>query len=78
MSDDIARLQDEVHKMRGIEESADVILDSADEDLNRAREALADKNAPAVERALSRASSAIVRADPKSEMGSMERELLDG
>ena len=64
--------------MRGIEESADVILDSADEDLNRAREALADKNAPAVERALSRASSAIVRADPKSEMGSMERELLDG
>ena len=78
MSDDIARLQDEVHKMRGIEESADVILDSADEDLNRAREALADKNAPAVERALSRASSSIVRADPKSEMGSMERELLDG
>ena len=76
MSDDIARLQDEVHKMRGIEESADEILDSADQDLDRAREALADKNAPAVERALSRASSAIVRADPKSDVGIMERELL--
>ena len=50
--------------------------DSADDDLDRAREALADKNSPAVERALSRASSAIVRADPNSELGVMERELL--
>ena len=76
MSDDISRIQDSIHKMRGIDQSGDEILDSADEDLNRAREALADKNAPAVDRALSRASSAIVRADPNSELGVMERELL--
>ena len=76
MSEDISRLQDSVHRMRGIDESGDEILDSADYDLDRAREALADKNAPAVERALSRASSAIVRADPNSELGLMERELL--
>jgi hypothetical protein len=76
MSDDISRIQDSIHKMRGIDQSGDEILDSADEDLNRAREALADKNAPAVDRALSRASSAIVRADPNSELGVMERELF--
>lgn len=76
MSDDISRLQDSIHRLRGIDESGDQILDSADDDLNRAREALADKNAPAVERALSRASSSIVRADPNSELGVIERELL--
>ncbi len=76
MSDDITRLQDSVHRMRGVDEAGDVHLDSADEALDRAREALADKNAPAVDRALSRASSAIVRADPHSDLGSMERELL--
>ena len=76
MSDDITRLQDSVHRMRGVDESGDAHLDSADEALERAREALADKNAPAVDRALSRASSAIVRADPNSDLGSMERELL--
>ena len=76
MSDDIALLQASVHRMRGVDEAGDAHLDSADEALDRAREALADKNAPAVDRALSRASSAIVRADPNSELGSMERELL--
>ena len=76
MSDDITRLQDSVHRKRGVDESGDAHLDSADEALDRAREALADKNAPAVDRALSRASSAIVRADPNSDLGSMERELL--
>ena len=76
MSDDIALLQASVHRMRGVDEAGDAHLNSADEALDRAREALADKNAPAVDRALSRASSAIVRADPNSELGSMERELL--
>jgi len=76
MSDDIARLQASVHRMRGVDEAGDSHLDSADDALDRAREALADKNAPAVDRALSRASSAIVRADPNSDLGSMERELL--
>jgi hypothetical protein len=77
MADDISVLQDSVNSMRGLDELSDVLLDSASEALERAMEALADKNAPAVDRALSRASSAIVRADPKSESGSLERELLD-
>ena len=77
MSDDISRLQDSVHRMRGVDESGDDLLDSAEQDLDRAREALADKNAPAVDRALSRASSAIVRADTHSDLGSMERHLLE-
>ncbi len=76
MSDNITRLQDSVHGMRGVDEAGDILLDSADEALDRAREALADKNAPAVDRALSRATSAIVRADPNSELGSIERDLL--
>lgn len=76
MSDDITTLQDSIHGMRGVDESGDALLDSADEALERAREALADKNAPAVDRALSRATSAIVRADPDSDLGSMERELM--
>ena len=77
MSHDISILQDSVKSMRGLDELSDVLLDTASEALERAVEALADKNAPAVERALSRASSAIVRADPKSDTGSLERELLD-
>jgi len=44
--------------------------------LDRARKALSDKNAPAVERALSRASSAIFRADPKTDFDSAERDLI--
>ena len=77
MANDISVLMDSVNKIRGLDESSDDLLDSASEALERAIEALADKNAPAVERALSRASSAIVRADPKSETGSLEPEILD-
>ena len=40
MSDDISRLQDSIHRMRGIDESGDEILDSADDDLDRARRRL--------------------------------------
>jgi len=76
MSEDITGLQDSIHGMRGVDETGDIHLKSAEEALDRAREALADKNAPAVDRALSRATSAIVRADPNSDLGSMERELL--
>ena len=76
LSDDIARLQDSVHGLRGVDGPSGELLDSAEETLDRAREALADKNAPAVERALSRASSDIIRADPSSGIGSADRELL--
>ena len=77
MSDEITMLQDSVHGLRGLDGASEDLLDSAEESLDRAREALADKNAPAVERALSRASSDIIRADPNSGVGSADRELLD-
>ncbi len=76
MSDEIARMQDSIRKVRGIEEGSEDLLDSAEESLERAREALADNNAPAVDRALSRASGMVLRADPRSDLGSMERDLL--
>ncbi len=76
-SEDIASLQDSIHRMKGVSESSDHMLEEAEGALERAREALADKNAPAVERALSRASSAIVRADSDHETSSMERILLE-
>ncbi len=77
LSEDIASLQDSIHRMKGVVETSDHILEEAEGSLDRAREALADKNAPAVERALSRASSAIVRADSDHGMSSMERILLE-
>ena len=46
MSDDISRIQDSIHKMRGIDQSGDEILDSADEDLNRARRRLQTRTPP--------------------------------
>ena len=45
---------------------------AAEEALDEARMALADRNAPAVERALGRAYSAIVEADPSTEVRSSE------
>ena len=77
LSEDIASLQDSIHRMKGVSEPSDHMLEEAEGALERAREALADKNAPAVERALSRASSAIVRADSDHESSSMERILLE-
>ena len=45
---------------------------SADIALEEARTALADRNSTAVERALSRASKAIIMADPKTDMQSTD------
>ena len=55
-----------------IRDRVEGILNSAEEALDEARMALADSNAPAVERALGRAYSAIVEADPSTEVRSSE------
>ena len=55
-------------KLRGVNENAVELLRSADLALEEARTALSDRNAPAVERALSRASNSIIQADPKTEL----------
>ena len=68
MNEQILRLEDKVRKLRGVNENAVELLKSADLALEEARTALSDKNAPAVERALSRASNSIIQADPKTEL----------
>ena len=76
MNSQIDILQDSLNRLKGVREEARSILLEAEESLDRARKALSDKNAPAVERALSRASSAIFRADPKTDFDSAERDLI--
>jgi hypothetical protein len=68
MNEQILRLEDKVRKLRGVDENAVELLKSADLALEEARTALSDRNAPAVERALSRASNSIIQADPKTEL----------
>ena len=68
MNEQILRLEDKVRKLRGVNENAVELLISADLALEEARTALSDRNAPAVERALSRASNSIIQADPKTEL----------
>jgi len=81
MSEEIRELEDVTRRLRGTDDSIEVILDSADTALDEARMALADRNAPAVERALGRAYSAIIEADPSTEVRSSEaragEDLLD-
>ncbi len=75
-SEEITLLQDSLHRLRGVGDDSDELLDSAQEALDRAMEALSDKNAPAVERALSRASSAIIQSDPNTEVSSADLDEL--
>jgi len=70
MNEDILKLEDSVRKLRGVNEDAVEFLQAADIALEEARTALADRNAPAVERALSRASNSIIQADPKTDLQS--------
>ena len=51
-------------------------LEKAIMDLQEARKALEDRNAPAVERALGRANSALIEADPSTEVLSSEYESV--
>ena len=72
MSGEISEIEDMLRKLRGTDDSIEEILDSAEQAIDEARMALADRNAPAVERALGRAYSAIVEADPSTEVRSSE------
>ena len=81
MSEEIEEIQDSLRRLTGTDESIEGILNSAEIALDEARMALADRNAPAVERALGRAYSAIVEADPSTQVRSSEAratgDLLD-
>ncbi|MFL2493287.1 MAG: hypothetical protein ACJ0HH_00820 [Candidatus Thalassarchaeum sp.] len=77
MSEEISEIEDALRGLRGTDESIGGILDSAETALDEARMALADRNAPAVERALGRAYSAIVEADPSTEVRSSEESAAE-
>jgi len=71
MNEEITLLSEKVAALRGSDDIA-LILDEAEQNLDEARAALADHNAPAVERALARAVQALVEADPTTEVRSSE------
>ena len=76
MIEEITQLQDTVRSLRGVSEDSADLLDAAEHALEEAQSALSDKNAPAVERALSRASNAIIQADPSTEVRNADRVLM--
>jgi len=71
MNEEITNLSEKVSALRGGED-IELILNQAEQNLDEARAALADLNAPAVERALARANQALVEADPSTEVRSSE------
>ena len=71
MNEEITNLSEKVSALRGGED-IELILNQAEQNLDEARAALTDLNAPAVERALARANQALVEADPSTEVRSSE------
>jgi len=71
MNEEIYTLSEKVAALRGSDD-IELILNQAEQNLDEARAALVDLNAPAVERALSRATQALVEADPTTEVRSSE------
>ena len=76
MNEEITNLSEKVSALRGGED-IELILNEAEQNLDEARAALADLNAPAVERALARANQALVEADPTTEVRSSEAAAAD-
>ena len=74
MNDEIEVVEDAIRALRGIDKSIEIILEQAMFGIEDARAALADRNAPAVERALGRAITALVEADPETKVRSSEFE----
>ena len=72
MSEEVDQLEDSLRRLRGLDEAASGVLDAAEMAIGEARAALADRNAPAVERALGRAASALIEADPETQVRSAE------
>tara|TARA_B100000678_G_scaffold36408_1_gene26554 strand:+ start:190 stop:1029 length:840 start_codon:yes stop_codon:yes gene_type:complete len=72
MSEEVDQLEDSLRRLRGLDEAASGVLDAAGMAIGEARAALADRNAPAVERALGRAASALIEADPETQVRSAE------
>ena len=76
MEEEILIVENEIKSLMGTDPGIEIILDSAKVALEDARAALLDRNAPAVERALGRAITALVEANPNTEVRSSEIESI--
>ena len=76
MEEEILIVENEIKGLMGTDPEIEIILDNAKIALEDARAALLDRNAPAVERALGRAITALVEANPDTEVRSSEIESI--
>ena len=76
MEEEILIVENEIKGLIGTDPEIEIILDNAKIALEDARAALLDRNAPAVERALGRAITALVEANPDTEVRSSEIESI--
>ena len=76
MEEEIKIVEKEVKSLTGTEKGIEKILEVARYAIEDARAALLDRNAPAVERALGRAITALIEAKPNTEVRSSELESL--
>jgi hypothetical protein len=76
MEEEILIVENEINGLMGTDPEIEIILDNAKIALEDARAALLDRNAPAVERALGRAITALVEANPDTEVRSSEIESI--
>ena len=76
MEEEIKIVEEEVKSLIGTEKGIEKILEVAKYAIEDARAALLDRNAPAVERALGRAITALIEAKPNTEVRSSELESL--
>ena len=76
MEEEIKIVEEEIKSLIGTEKGIERILEIAKYAIEDARAALLDRNAPAVERALGRAITALIEAKPNTEVRSSELESL--
>jgi len=76
MEEEIIIVENEIKSLVGSDSDIEKILEDASIAVNDARAALLDRNAPAVERALGRAITALVEANPTTEVRSSELESI--
>ena len=76
MKEEINIVENEIRLLIGTDSEIKMILENAKNALEDARAALLDRNAPAVERALGRAITALIEANPDTEVRSSELDYI--
>jgi hypothetical protein len=76
MEEEIKIVEESIKSLIGTDKEIENILETATFAIGDARAALLDRNAPAVERALGRAVTALIEAKPDTEVRSSELESM--